>query len=337
MTPEEQRRMMEERLAAAEAKAAEASRKVRTSRGQAEPAAPITLSGLGKATASGVRSGAEGLVGLPGDIPDMTGSGVGWIAKRLGVDEATALKIARGVTDAARASMDPRAALEGALRLTGNSQDTGPLPNMFPTSGDVGGVTDKGVGMLPDSVSKPVQDITRHQPQNAIEELGFTTGAFASGAALPGSAAARAARTVIPAMTTEAAGQATRALAPEWEEAARLVAGLVSGGATAMGERSFRTRRALARIDSNPAAMNRAKQLLQESGMSPEDVETSMRELGVGSMPADVNDLMLQQTQKLQNAGGEARGVISPRLKGREAGKNDRLMSDVEGAVAPRT
>ncbi len=75
-----------------------------------------------------------------------------------------------------------------------------------------------------------------------------------------GCAAIRAARVAIPTAATETAGQVTRQLAPEYEDAARLVAGILSGGGQALAEGGLRLSSGLKKLDTTPGGMSRVKQ-----------------------------------------------------------------------------
>lgn len=282
-----------------------------TQAGIQDPTA-ITATGLGKATATGARGGLEGIVSAPGDLVTWETRKAAELAKYLGASPETVQSI----------------------------QNYGQTPTRGPgmaTTADVQGATDTAVkALLPQGAAATVQDVTRHQPQNTAEELAQTAGSFLPAAIMPGSAAARLARVAIPTAAVETAGRATRALAPEYEDAARIVAGMVAGGRQAAAEGGFRLRSNLRKIGAaGPQGIERVKQLLIEQGMSPEDAVARTKELGPQGMLLDTGPNVRQEAQQIQAAGGAGRGIIDPALRGRDVGRNQRLTSDVTQAVGP--
>lgn len=301
-----------------------------------EPA-PVTATGLGKAALTGTRSGIEALPAAATDIADIAGRGAGWAADKVGVDGKS---FGEGVTGVVQGALNPGAKIVRIMQATGIIDDAkaAQLLSVYaPGSTDIRGATDATVSALPEAVSKPVTDITRHVPQNTAEAYTDTTASFLPSMLVPGSAVAKIARPFVAGGAVETAGQAAHQLAPEYEEATRIVAGLLVGGADALvsGRSSGATRSALERVGSSPEAMAKVKDMLTAQGMSPEDVASRMRDLGLGSMPMDVSPNFRQEGQRIQAAGGEGRSIIDPLLRQREAGKNARLEGDVTGAVGP--
>ena len=279
------------------------------------PGNGISLGGIGKAIATGVRGGVEGMAGAGGDLVTWERGKVAQLAKWLGATPETV----------------------AAIESYGDNPTRG--PGMIQTP-DVQQFTDKAVSALPESVSGPVQDITRHTAQNPVEELAQTAGGFLPSAVLPGSIAAKAARVAIPAAATETAGQVTRQLAPEYENLARIAAGFLSGGGVGAAEGGFRLRSALRAVNTNPEAVKRVQQLLLEQGMSVDDAAAAMQKLGPDGMlldvGADTGATLRQEAQQIHARGGEGRGIIGAPLREREAGKNQRLEGDVEATVGAR-
>src|SRR6185436_5640039 len=119
------------------------------------------------------------------------------------------------------------------------------------------------------------------------EEFTNTTASLAPAALAPGSLGQRLLRPLMGGAGIEGAGQVAREVAPEYEEAARLIAGLVMGAAAGKGQPQFgfQQRAALERLGTNPAAVKRMQAILMEQGMSPEDVAGKMRDLGLQAMP----------------------------------------------------
>ena len=172
----------------------------------AEPAAaPSIREDMGRSVLSGIRQGVEGLAGLVGDVNKTQGSIVGWLSTKLGASPETAAKISEA---ARRTSFMP----------------------MAPTTEELRGGTTAVVG-------EP------YQPQTVPGEYARTVGEFAPGMLIPGQGGlvARAANAIVPALTSETAGQLTKGTAAE--PYARLAGGL-AGGAAVAGSRAILDARA---------------------------------------------------------------------------------------------
>lgn len=98
--------------------------------------------------------------------------------------------------------------------------------------------------------SKDIQDVITsvvgdlHEPQTKAGEYARTIGEFVPGSLIgPGGLAAKAAQTIIPAVASETAGQATKGKG--YEGAARFVGALAGGGLTALASRPGTATRAL--------------------------------------------------------------------------------------------
>lgn len=148
-----------------------------------------------RSAATGIRSGVEGLAGLPGDARELGGHLVDYVMGKMGADEgtrATARKIAENFT---------------------------PFVNNAPTSQDVHKMTTAVVG-------------ESYEPQTTPGEYAKAIGEFAPAAvAGPGSVARKAAMAVVPAVASETAGQVTEGTSAE--PYARLAAALIGGAGVA--------------------------------------------------------------------------------------------------------
>lgn len=201
----------------------------------------IALSG-----GTGLNQGAAQLMGFPGDIvafgknatSKVTGAAEsrGFLPK--GTSELVSKAFDHGmpgpVGDAARAA---RTAMATALRAGGASPDvaTG-AANLLP-----------GGGSLP--TTKDIEDAlgarkSYHKPQTVAGEYTRTLGQFAPGALMPGSWATKAANVVVPALTSETAGQLTKG--SDIEPYARIAGALLGAGGVAAATQPRPTTRMLA-------------------------------------------------------------------------------------------
>jgi hypothetical protein len=324
--------------------------------GDIPPEERVTAAGVGKSIASTARSIPESMVGIGGDIPAMAGGAAGWVSRKIGLGdpERVGAAVERGV----QGVTSPATKIIRALQIAGIIDDQTAekiIAGQIPTSADVASVTDRAVSTLPESMGGPVgvrpahhpepgliQEITRHQPQNPTEQLASTVTAFAPMFFMPttaetalGNIGARTARTVIPAIGTEAAGQTAHELAPEYEEAARLVAGLIAGGGVAGTERSFTTRSALRKVQSNPAAAGELRRLLRNQGMTDQEAISAMKEISPVAAPLDIGSATAQKAAQIHSTPGPGRDTIDRFLREREAGQGERVQAAVTGAVGP--
>lgn len=130
-----------------------------------------TASDIGKSFGSGLARGAAYIAGLPGDLNEMVGRGIG-AARDYFVGD---------VTPEQRAKIDD-------FRRSGQ---------ILPTTDDIMSAAHNVTGM------------SLHQPQTTAGKYARTVGEFSPAALTPGGAVARTARVVLPGMVSEAAGQAT--------------------------------------------------------------------------------------------------------------------------------
>ena len=141
----------------------------------------------------GARQGVEALAGLPGDMAELGGDIAGGAASMLGASPETAETV-RNV----------------ASQMT-------PFPNM-PTTDQIRHGTEQVIGQP-------------HDPTTTAGEFAETVGEFVPGVLAPGGAVRKAAQVVVPAIASEAAGQATEGT--EAEPWARAAFGLLGGFAAA--------------------------------------------------------------------------------------------------------
>ena len=181
---------------------------------------PVTAAGLAKQGAVGVGKGLIGLPGMFGDARDL-GFNIGdWIAQKI-LDRRT-LTDQQGLEQAHAADFTPGAAARQKQQRYDEARRnlfaTNPFLALAPSSSDIQGVVEQVTGPF-------------RKPENMAEEYIDTIGQFAPSIfGGPAGWARRGAQWLVPALTSETAGQLTKGT--EWEPAARL-AGAIFGGAPA--------------------------------------------------------------------------------------------------------
>lgn len=200
-------------------------------------AEPSMATDVAKSAGIGVAKGAIGMAGMAGDIRELLSAGVDYAAQQFGIpaDKVQQFK------DAAY-----KGAANGFLpvRLAANA----------PTSGDI----QKGIEHYTGDFYKP-QTTAGEYAQTAGE---FLPAAFGGEAGLVG----RAARTLIPAATSETAGQVTKGTG--YEPVARFLGALAGGGATALASRPGTAARAIQQQlpdGITPQMVDQAQQLIQDA------------------------------------------------------------------------
>ena len=179
---------------------------------------------------TGLRSGAESLLGTGGDIREM-GEGVSkWAAKKLGAGPET----------------------QELVGTIGSYLSPFPGIHSAPTTEQITALSDKYIG-------------DRYQPQSVAGEYARTTGEFAgAGAVTPGGLGRRAAVTLAPTLLSETAGQVTRNLSPEDESMARMVAGIGGSFVGGSGGAKSAINRATKNVPSQKAVSKNRNELYQE-------------------------------------------------------------------------
>lgn len=185
-------------------------------RAQPSPAATQPDADVGydmlRSIGTGLRSGAESLVGGIGDAGQMTGDAAAWLAKQAGAGEGT----------------------QETLRSAGRWLMPGAA--MAPTTEQIRSVTSQAVG-------------EHYQPQTIAGEYGRTLGEFAPAAvAGPGGVLRKTAQAVIPALASETAGQATKGT--QYEGVARLAGSLAGSGVAGYGTKRSAINKAAAQAPS---------------------------------------------------------------------------------------
>lgn len=171
--------------------------------------------GVAKAAGTGLAKGAIAIPGAAGDIRDLLSHGVDFAASKLGIpaDKVQSFK---------------NAVYEGASRASLVTNVLANAPGSRDIQHSIEGVTGEF-----------------YKPQNKVEEYAQTAGEFLP-AAFGGEASliGRGARVVVPALTSETAGQITKGTAAE--PVARFLGALAGGGLTALGSRPGTAARSVA-------------------------------------------------------------------------------------------
>lgn len=176
---------------------------------------------IGRSAMTGLVEGGSSVLGGFGDLRDLASQGVEWVGEKAGVKGLRlptpagvdlTMKAAGGIARAA--GVDPRKA-----RLAMAMVSPGGM-GAAPTTREVQGAVTK--------------DKPQYQPQTKGGKYARTVAAFAPAALTPGGPVRRAANVVVPAVASEAAGQATEGT--PFEPYARVAAAMAGGlGVNALG------------------------------------------------------------------------------------------------------
>lgn len=179
-----------------------------------DPFAPSALEDVARSAGIGAVKGAIGIAGAAGDVRDLLSAGVDYAAQHFGIPKDKIESFKNTIYQGAK--MMPATAMLAEA----------------PTSHDIQSKIEETTGQF-------------YKPKTKAGEYAQTAGEFLP-AAFGGeaSAAARVARTLIPAATSETAGQITKG--SKLEPVARLLGALAGGGATALASRPGTASRSLA-------------------------------------------------------------------------------------------
>jgi hypothetical protein len=191
---------------------------------------------VAKSSGIGVVKGGIGTVGAGGDVRELLSHGVDYAAQQFGI------------------SPDKVKAFKDAVYQGAGYTMTGKVLRDTPTSADI---------------QKRVEGVTGefYKPQTVAGEYAQTAGEFLPAAiGGPGGAVARTARVLVPAATSETAGQLTKGTRAE--PVARFLGALAGGGATALASRPGTAARSIA--DALPEGITepmvvQADRLMQEA------------------------------------------------------------------------
>lgn len=227
----------------------------------ADAPASNSLSGSAKAFGSGVYRGVTGAAGLVGDVRDATRGGVDWLLSQVGLDPSKAPQV-------------PSPGIFGALDL-------------LPGSDKIRSTIEGQTGPLD------------YKPQTTTEKYLKTAGEFLPAAAAgPGGIGRRlVTQAIVPALASEAAGQATEGTA--FEPYAR-IAGGIAGGVGAAGAANALTRARASGVKAPDAnALKDAARANYEAA----------RQSGLEINPQPVRDLAVKLETELNKFGFSNRNV----------------------------
>ena len=155
-----------------------------------------TVEDMARSIPGGLAKGVAGIAGLPGDVNSLLSAGGDKVLQMLGESP------------------------ENLQKMQNIRQN---IPLAAPTSGAIN-----------DAISKPFGGY--YDPKTTAGQYTQTAASFAPNALMPGTAAQRLARVLVPAGTSETAGQLAHAYAPNAEPLARAGGALVGGIGEGLGE-----------------------------------------------------------------------------------------------------
>ena len=266
-----------------------------------QPPKPSVIEDVAKSVPAGLARGVAGVVGLPGFLQDYV--------------------------------VDPLASAPGRaynkLFGSGRYEDT---PSM---AAGRAAVPRYGAGdvLTTENATRAIEGVTGplYRPQTLPGEIAGTVAEFAPNAVLGGGTAAqRAAQVVVPALASEASGQAARRIAPGFEPAARAAAGLAGGVGTALAQRPGIAGTLIrdAAPDLDQATITAARALIDDAaarGVALTWPEAIQSVTGGGTRLADVQRVV-------ENSAGGG-GVMRPFMAQR-AGQVERAGNVAVGGLA---
>lgn len=187
------------------------------------------------------------------------------------------------------------------------------------------------VGMATASLVKKDNPITR-QPTNVAGRAGRALGQNLPALVAPGSAPARVANTLLPAIGAQGAEEGARALRLDeaWQERAKMLGGLLGGGVAGLGAKgptdSMLTRdtqgipdaqiaRARALMEASPVRLTGAEALQQVTG-GASGLGTRQRVLEGTSVGREMfNPVMAERPAQVSRAVGQTLDTIAPRTQ----------------------
>jgi len=252
------------------------------------PDAPSTAMDVAKSAGTGVAKGVIGLLGLPGLAKDAIDAGLDY-------------GISKGWLPQPSATPQQRAA---ALQAQ---------PNLTPNA---------------ETIQKGVESVTGefYKPQTTEGKYAQTIGEFAPNAIVPGGLIRRTAQTVVPAVASEYAGQATEGT--KYEPYARVGAAL-AGGLTASGVES-----AIGRARATVPGMSPTATDVMLDSVQP-GARQRLDDLGPQAFLFEGSEPTVTIAQGMATRPGQAQEHLNTAVRARNAGANARLTSDLDTHLGP--
>lgn len=243
----------------------------------------------------GARQTMEGIGGLGGDVYNLLVSGTEKLAEVAGVPPQVRRHI--------------RESTEGK--------------NWLPDSGEVA-----------EKVTNPVLGEVASDPLTTEGKYARTGGNFFMGALAPGSMLRKALSVALPAGLSEGGAQAAEGTG--YVPYARLLGALTGSAATIPRIGAAATvKQAASDLGVKTQDMTKLIKQMQADGLTPQQIQTRMAELGPDAMLMDVGPNLRQEGQRIVAKGGEGRTTITNALEARDQGANARIRGDVEANFGP--
>jgi hypothetical protein len=295
-------------LALAQAQALAAQRPKHFELGQAPGDDPSKLP-AGYDPASGIVSGGA----IDDKVGNLYGTGIrraGEAAVGLGGDVMD-LGASAGNWLAGQLGADP-----AAIERANQSRQAG---RILPTSDDVRSFTNEQFGVP-------------NAPMTTKGAYAQTMGEFAGGALGPGGPIRKVLSMALPALFSETAGQATKDT--PYEPYARFGGALLGGGLT-VPKGGKPIKQAAKDLGIKTKDMTRVIKRMQQDGMTPQQIEARLAELGDNATLMDVGPNLRQEGQRIYAKGGGGRSVIDDVLTPRDKGANQRIRTELDTNLGP--
>lgn len=263
---------------------------------------------LGKEYGTGIRQAIESTIGLPGDIGPMIGRGGSKLAELLGAEPDAQSNVGNVVSKMAAAAFNPASLL--------------PYNNAASTQDIQENVTDPLLGPA-------------GEPATWEGRAARTTGNFVGGAFAPGGIPRKILSMLAPAAGSEGAGELAHEYAPALEPYARFLGGLAGGAATVPKLGGKPIVEAAKDIGAKTKDLTRIIKRMQQDGMTPQQIQTRLGELGPDATLMDVGPNLRQEGQRIYAAGGRGRGIIDETLTPRDKGASARITGELDANLGP--
>lgn len=276
--------------------------------------APVTGGGLLKSGLSALREIPEGMVKAGSALTAWEARKAAAIARAMGADDATV----EAIEKFGREQWKPE---------------------------QIEGATNEAVSVLPGG--EAINAATQHVPENLTEEGVSAVTQFLPAlltknpegmSGLPAFGRKLLTRVAAPAAVTEGAGQVTRQVAPELEDAVRMVAGFATGVPSAASRAEALA--AMKLITKSRGAMKALSTAVQRDfGKSPEAMargRAKIEELGGDTTLMDLGPNLEQAGSQIYSKPGTGREAIHTRLQGREDATANRVDTGLREAGIPQ-